>query len=171
MAEDGGLANLVTLWLTELSTTEGSKMLNLIYTFLDLLLTSLLKPYLTEKGYRVSEISLTNSTDVARLAALLTACPNSITLDETKNKKKKRLKFHNTKFNITQFLWLKLVWPGSCRAWPRPCVWQTHVHRCQRTVKQYRWSTIIFFICLFNQNWNKPHQIRLSMFVWLWPTM
>lgn len=105
MAEDGGLANLVTLWLTELSTTEGSKMLNLIYTFLDLLLTSLLKPYLTEKGYGVSEISLTNSTDVARLAALLTACPNSITLDETKNKtKKKRVKFHNTKFNITQFL-------------------------------------------------------------------
>lgn len=78
-------------------------LLNLIYTCLDLLLTSLLKPYLTEKGYGVSEISLTNSADVARLAALLTACPYSITLDEEKKKKKKRVKFHNTKFNITNF--------------------------------------------------------------------
>lgn len=35
---------------------------------------------LTEEGYGVSEISLTNSADIARLAALLTACPHSITL-------------------------------------------------------------------------------------------
>lgn len=39
--------------------------------------------YLTEKDYRVPEISLTNCADVTCLAALLTACPHSITLNET----------------------------------------------------------------------------------------
>ena len=118
------------------NTQTSPLLLNLIYTCLDLLLSSLLKPYLTEKGYGVSEISLTNSTDIARLAALLTACPNSITLDE---EKKSEWNF-TIQSSTSPFLWLKLVWiwPGSCRAWPRPCVWQTHVHRCQRTAKQYR---------------------------------
>ncbi len=70
----------------KLSTREGTKTL-----LFNLLLTSLLRSYLTEKGYGISEISLTNRTDVACLAALLTACPHSITLH--KKKKKKKVKF------------------------------------------------------------------------------
>lgn len=42
--------------------------------------------YLTEKGYGLSEISLTNGTDVACLAALLTACPHAIALNKTGKK-------------------------------------------------------------------------------------
>lgn len=121
----------------KLSTREGTKTL-----LFNLALTSLLSPYLTEKGYGVSEISLTNGTDVACLAALLTACPHSITLHETQKKKEwnlKRIKLNSSlnSRNVEHIQYV-CVWilPGSCRAWPRPYVWQTHVHRCRRTAKQ-----------------------------------
>lgn len=41
-----------------------------------------MNPYLTEKCNGVSKISLTNSTDITCLAALLTASSHSITLDD-----------------------------------------------------------------------------------------
>lgn len=49
-------------------------------------------PYLTEKGDGISEISLTNGADVPRLAALLTAGPHSITLDEEKKTREWQLR-------------------------------------------------------------------------------
>lgn len=44
--------------------------------------------YLTHQSYGVFEISLTNGTDVTRLAALLTAGPHFIALKESHTQKR-----------------------------------------------------------------------------------
>lgn len=115
-----------------------------LYVTFTFFLPSLLSSYLTEKGNGLSEISLTNSTDISRLTALLTASPHPVTLDETEKEwllKNKTLLFKGVKSRVRMWLYLltgeiSQIWPGSCRAWPRTSVWLIHVHRCQRTEKQ-----------------------------------
>ena len=74
-----------------------------------LLLTSLLGPYLTEKGYGVPEVSLANGTDIARLAALLTAGPHAITLGETTGSDSRKTELLMQKLQIARVLCMCLL--------------------------------------------------------------